>query len=128
MYCATVITTLSLLACVNSQLLEIPEMDDMISAAMRPFEQYTAFDAPTETASIAAPVESDAPVAQDVIVEAAAAAAAADTGYWLADIAHQGKAAFNSNPSGYTVFRNVKDYGAKGEHPMVMIPSSYAGH
>ncbi|KAJ6095063.1 hypothetical protein N7467_002576 [Penicillium canescens] len=113
MYCATVITTLSLLACVNAQLLEIPEMDDMINAAMRPFEQYTAFDAPTEIASIAAPVESDAPVAQDVIVEAAAAAA--DTGYWLADIAHQGKAAFNSNPSGYTVFRNVKDYGAKGD-------------
>ncbi|KAJ6050230.1 hypothetical protein N7499_010381 [Penicillium canescens] len=115
MYCATVITTLSLLACVNAQLLEIPEMDDMISEAMRPFEQYTAFDAPTEIASIAAPVESVAPVAQDVIVEAAAAVAAADTGYWLADIAHQGKAAFNSNPSGYTVFRNVKDYGAKGD-------------
>jgi glucan 1,3-beta-glucosidase len=126
MYCATVITTLSLLACVNAQLLEIPEVDDMINEAMRPFEQYTAFDAPTETASIAAPVESDGPVAQDVIVEAATAAT--DTGYWLADIAHQGKAAFNSNPSGYTVFRNVKDYGAKGEHPMVMIPSSYAGH
>jgi glucan 1,3-beta-glucosidase len=124
MYCATVITTLSLLACVNAQLLEIPEVDDMINEAMRPFEQYTAFDAPTEIASIAAPVESEGPVSQDVIVEAAAT----DTGYWLADIAHQGKAAFNSNPSGYTVFRNVKDYGAKGEHPMVMIPSSYAGH
>lgn len=37
-----------------------------------------------------------------------------DASYWLADIAHQGIAAFNSNPSDYTVFRNVKDYGAKG--------------
>lgn len=37
-----------------------------------------------------------------------------DTSYWLADIAHQGIAAFNSDPSSYTVFRNVKDYGAKG--------------
>jgi glucan 1,3-beta-glucosidase len=123
MYCTTVIISLSLLACVNAHLLDIPEVDDIISAAMRPFEQYTDFDAPTEIASIAPAVETGAPVAQDVIIEAASA----DTAYWLADIAHQGKAAFNTNPSGYTVFRNVKDYGAKGEHPMVMIPSSYAG-
>jgi len=34
----------------------------------------------------------------------------------MEDIQHQGYAAFNSNPSAYTVFRNVKDYGAKGEH------------
>ena len=37
-----------------------------------------------------------------------------DASYWLADIAHQGIAAFNSDPSTYTVFRNVMDYGAKG--------------
>lgn len=36
-------------------------------------------------------------------------------GYWLADIKHQGVAAFNSNPSEYQVFRNVKDFGAKGD-------------
>ncbi|EME45017.1 glycoside hydrolase family 55 protein [Dothistroma septosporum NZE10] len=30
-------------------------------------------------------------------------------------IKHQGIAAFNSNPSGYQVFRNVKDFGAKGD-------------
>lgn len=34
--------------------------------------------------------------------------------FWLEDIKHQGIAAFNSDPSGYTVFRNVKDYGAAG--------------
>ncbi|KAI8631351.1 glycoside hydrolase family 55 protein [Xylariaceae sp. FL1651] len=33
--------------------------------------------------------------------------------YWLADIQHQGVAPFAG--SGYTVFRNVKDYGAKGD-------------
>ncbi|EEB93769.1 hypothetical protein MPER_07535, partial [Moniliophthora perniciosa FA553] len=27
--------------------------------------------------------------------------------YWLQTIKHQGSAAFNSNPSGYQVFRNV---------------------
>jgi glucan 1,3-beta-glucosidase len=32
--------------------------------------------------------------------------------YWYESIAHQGISAFG--PSGYKVFRNVKDYGAKG--------------
>ncbi|TKX24381.1 hypothetical protein C1H76_3487 [Elsinoe australis] len=36
-------------------------------------------------------------------------------GYWLADIKKQGIAAFNPNPSQYKVFRNVKDFGAKGD-------------
>lgn len=34
--------------------------------------------------------------------------------YWLEDIKHQGISAFHSNPSSYEVFRNVKDFGAKG--------------
>lgn len=34
--------------------------------------------------------------------------------YWLENIKHQGIAAFNSDPSTYQVFRNVKDFGAKG--------------
>lgn len=37
-----------------------------------------------------------------------------DDSYWLEDITHQGVAAFNPNPSGYKVFRNVKEYGARG--------------
>ncbi|KAL0580418.1 hypothetical protein V5O48_001571 [Marasmius crinis-equi] len=41
--------------------------------------------------------------------------AAAGDPYWLQNIKHQGIAAFNSNPSGYQVFRNVKDFGAKGD-------------
>jgi glucan 1,3-beta-glucosidase len=32
--------------------------------------------------------------------------------YWYENIAHQGISAFG--PSGYQVFRNVKDFGAKG--------------
>lgn len=48
-------------------------------------------------------------------------AAPGDAPYWLADIAHQGVAAFNQNPTGYKVFRNVKDYGAKG---MIRIPAA----
>lgn len=34
--------------------------------------------------------------------------------YWYENIAHQGISAFG--PSGYTVYRNVKDYGAKGPY------------
>lgn len=37
--------------------------------------------------------------------------------WWLEQIQHQGKAAFNPNPAGYKVFRNVKDYGARGKSP-----------
>lgn len=33
--------------------------------------------------------------------------------YWLEDISHQGLAPYAG--SGYSVFRNVKDYGAKGK-------------
>jgi glucan 1,3-beta-glucosidase len=35
--------------------------------------------------------------------------------YWLETIQHQGTSAFNPNPSSYEVFRNVKDFGAKGD-------------
>ncbi|TFK55180.1 glycoside hydrolase family 55 protein [Heliocybe sulcata] len=35
--------------------------------------------------------------------------------YWLQDIQHQGTAAFNPDPSTYQVYRNVKDFGAKGD-------------
>lgn len=35
--------------------------------------------------------------------------------YWIQTVKHQGTSAFNSNPSSYQVFRNVKDFGAKGD-------------
>ncbi|KAF3007407.1 exo-1,3-beta-glucanase [Curvularia kusanoi] len=40
--------------------------------------------------------------------------AAAD-GYWLNDLSGKGLAPFNPNPAAYKVFRNVLDYGAKGD-------------
>lgn len=39
----------------------------------------------------------------------------ASCSYWLEDIKHQGYAAFNPSPETYQVFRNVKDFGAKGD-------------
>lgn len=35
--------------------------------------------------------------------------------YWLQSIKHQGISAFNPNHTTYQVFRNVKDFGAKGD-------------
>lgn len=40
-------------------------------------------------------------------------AAAATSSYWLANIARQGTVAYGT--SGYQVFRNVMDFGAKGD-------------
>ncbi|KAG2365173.1 glycoside hydrolase family 55 protein [Suillus spraguei] len=42
-------------------------------------------------------------------------AAAPTDPYWLETVEHQGTSAFNSDPSSYQVFRNVKDFGAKGD-------------
>lgn len=41
--------------------------------------------------------------------------AAASDPFWMQNIKHQGISAFNSAPSSYQVFRNVKDFGAKGD-------------
>lgn len=35
--------------------------------------------------------------------------------FWLANIAHQGTSPFLSDSSEYVVYRNVKDFGAKGD-------------
>ena len=35
--------------------------------------------------------------------------------FWLETIKHQGISAFNADPKSYQVFRNVKDFGAKGD-------------
>lgn len=85
MRCASVLTYLSLAVCAHARALG---GNRHASSASKPLDE--------------------------VIVKRAVSAAVDDPAYWLANIAHQGIAAFNSNPSGYTVFRNVKDYGAKG--------------
>jgi glucan 1,3-beta-glucosidase len=51
--------------------------------------------------------------------------AADDPAYWFANIPKRGIAAFNANPSGYKVFRNVKDYGAKGKFFSLLGPEHH---
>ncbi len=36
--------------------------------------------------------------------------------YWMAEIKRQGTVAYRNSSSNYTIFRNVKDFGAKGRH------------
>lgn len=44
----------------------------------------------------------------------AAAAVRGVAAYWMEDIAHQGVAPYHDDPE-YQVFRNVRDFGAKGD-------------
>jgi glucan 1,3-beta-glucosidase len=41
--------------------------------------------------------------------------AAASDPYWMQTITRRGGSPYNSSPSTYKVFRNVKDYGARGD-------------
>ncbi|KAJ7273182.1 exo-beta-1,3-glucanase, partial [Mycena rebaudengoi] len=41
--------------------------------------------------------------------------------FWLEAIKHQGISAYNPNPQSYQVFRNVKDFGAKGDAPLFLL-------
>jgi len=57
--------------------------------------------------------DSSAQINETLISEFAA------TPWWYERIAHQGISAFG--PAGYQVYRNVKDYGAKGSSSMPMF-------
>ena len=81
----------------------IPAVEKVVDAALAKYHDYVAYDGPTGAGT--------ARVANGLSVTAGAEVS--DPAYWLADITHQGYAPFG--PSGYTVFRNVKDYGAKGK-------------
>jgi glucan 1,3-beta-glucosidase len=50
-----------------------------------------------------------------------ASTAASSSGFWMANIQRQGTVAFG-NSSSYQIFRNVKDFGAKG---MVIQPEDF---
>jgi glucan 1,3-beta-glucosidase len=59
------------------------------------------------------PVASAAPSSAPAVPVTPVAPATGSTGYWLADIKHQGVAPFAG--ADFKVFRNVKEYGAKGD-------------
>ncbi|KAK4561740.1 hypothetical protein LTR86_004419 [Recurvomyces mirabilis] len=84
---------------------EIPEVEGFVASQLERFGQWTHYPGPSPTywhhpsPSPTKPAPSPTNTCD----------------YWLEDIKHQGLAAFNPDPSGYQVFRNVKDFGAKGD-------------
>jgi glucan 1,3-beta-glucosidase len=94
-------------------LVDLPAVSKVVEAELSalPLSRYTANHA-TASTTLSTVFANATAHALDLKIEAAVS----DPAYWLKDITHQGLAAFNSNPSGYVVFRNVKDYGAKGPY------------
>jgi glucan 1,3-beta-glucosidase len=97
MHSVSVITTSALVACAAAQILNIAQVDEAVSYVLQTFAGYFIYDGSHLDGW--EPTNPQNP---------------SDPSYWLADIAHDGYAAFNPNASTYQVFRNVKDYGAKG--------------
>lgn len=80
---------------------QIPEIESVVASMTQEFEPAVTYVGPTEAQhshySTSRPSATPTPAS-----------------YWLADIRHQGVAAFNPDTT-YQVFRNVKDFGAKGD-------------
>ena len=80
--------------------LDIPAVDAAVDSALTKFSEYLVYHGPNPKV----PTSGTSGHPEQV----------ADPAYWLADIAHQGISAFNADKT-YQVFRNVKDFGAKGK-------------
>ncbi|KAJ6012232.1 hypothetical protein N7522_002587 [Penicillium canescens] len=81
--------------------IDIPSVDAAVSAALKDYGNYGAYTGPQKK-----------PPAKAKFTQENALLADAST-FWLESISHQGVSAFGA--SGYQVFRNVKDFGAKGD-------------
>jgi glucan 1,3-beta-glucosidase len=82
---------------------QIPWVESVVSSATSQFTPYCTYHGPTESAP--PPTSTLHPIPSPT---------ASGCSYWMEEIEHQGIAAFNPSAS-YEVFRNVKDYGAKGD-------------
>jgi len=80
--------------------LQIPEVEEVVASILQKYSSHVNFKSNVTDVSASKP-------APDVHTDSAATSS-----YWYENIAHQGISAFG--PSGYTVYRNVKDYGATG--------------
>ncbi|RDW84364.1 hypothetical protein BP6252_01954 [Coleophoma cylindrospora] len=87
---------------VNSEKLAIPEVDTVVGKVIDRLGDYVKYHG---NDSVAGNISSHDGMASVLPRQA--------TPYWYEAIAHQGISAFGT--SGYTVYRNVKDYGAKGD-------------
>lgn len=93
------------------------EVQKHIESIKKQYQEYIYYAGPSENITETASTRR--------IVEAASGtAASASCFYWLDSIPRQGVAAFNTN-STYSVYRNVMDWGAKGECGSKVVPSKY---
>lgn len=93
------------------EILVIPEVQSAVSAQLAEFSAYTS-DYGSTTADDSLPVSLSS--AHEPRSSFRKIEERATTTYWYETISHQGISAFNSNKATYKVYRNVKDYGAKG--------------
>lgn len=70
----------------------------------RQYRQLTSLTAPIARRQLA----------NSNVTEVGSQSIQAADGFWMNELSGKGIAAFNPNPSGYKVFRNVKEFGAKG--------------
>ena len=83
----------------------IPEIIEAVDHALNEFEHWQHYHGPTGTATTV--------LHSTATAKPTATASPACAPYWLENIEHQGISAFNPDKT-YQVFRNVKDFGAKG--------------
>ncbi|CRG91076.1 hypothetical protein PISL3812_08124 [Talaromyces islandicus] len=97
------LATLALAASAASAILDIPSVEAAVADALAGKGNYRAYDGPTKKA----------PVSTVGWTKQLASSSNTTASFWLESIQHQGVSAFG--PANHTVFRNVKDYGAKGD-------------
>jgi len=92
---------------------EPPAVQQAAAAMAEAYKQYIGYAPSVTPAAVAAGPSVDALRKTKTSTTSSATPTSTACSYWLDDIKHQGVAAFNSNTN-YTVYRNVKDYGAVG--------------
>jgi glucan 1,3-beta-glucosidase len=82
---------------------EVPEVKDIVGEIIDEYKEYVHYNG--------SDIEAPAPALaiQGAVSDLQSRQAAS---YWYEQIPHQGISAFG--PAGYQVYRNVKDYGARG--------------
>ena len=85
---------------------QIPEVEEDVQYMLSRFDHYHTYHGPTGTATTA--TQTGKPRRPPPTPTSTCA-------YWLEDIKHQGLSPFHPDPASYQVFRNVKDFGAKGD-------------
>ncbi|SMQ48798.1 unnamed protein product [Zymoseptoria tritici ST99CH_3D7] len=96
----------------NAQIFVPQAVQQLQQQALSTFSNYTNYNGPSTSALNALRPNTQS---QMQVQSQSISAAAASCDFWMESIGHRGVAAFNSNPSGHQVFRNVKTFGAKGD-------------